>query len=157
MAALLDIRLIEILIARWRDDADGVTAMGYSQQGDRIHECAAELQDVLIALQHISKREIEDAFKAGWLHREQDWTETTHGIRGAHTNMTREQACRAYLRGEDIRFVIEQIAALDAAPEQSKFSGAGGGGVGFPAVHASESAPAPETLDAAPEQPREGE
>lgn len=42
----------EALIAlaeKWRTDAEGVTAMGYSQQGDRIRDCADELDAALSA------------------------------------------------------------------------------------------------------------
>jgi hypothetical protein len=31
------------LAEKWREEANGVTAMGYSQQGDRIRDCAGEL------------------------------------------------------------------------------------------------------------------
>lgn len=35
------------LARKWRNEADGVTAMGYSQQGDRMRDCAAELEQLL--------------------------------------------------------------------------------------------------------------
>lgn len=35
---------LQALIVKWRDEADGVTAMGYSQQGDRMRDCADELE-----------------------------------------------------------------------------------------------------------------
>jgi hypothetical protein len=38
---------IRELIEKWREEADGVTAMGYSQQGDRMRDCANELEALL--------------------------------------------------------------------------------------------------------------
>ena len=38
---------LEQMRDRWREEANGVTAMGYSQQGDRIRDCAAELDAYL--------------------------------------------------------------------------------------------------------------
>lgn len=35
------------LIAKWRDDAETVDAMGYSQRADRIRDCANELASAL--------------------------------------------------------------------------------------------------------------
>jgi hypothetical protein len=40
---------LRALIAKWRDEADGVTAMGYSQQADRMRDCADELEAALAA------------------------------------------------------------------------------------------------------------
>ena len=37
------------LAAKWPEEADGVTAMGYSQQGDRMRDCANELDAALLA------------------------------------------------------------------------------------------------------------
>ena len=37
------------LPARWRDEADGVAAMGYSQQAERMTDCADELERALAA------------------------------------------------------------------------------------------------------------
>ena len=35
------------LVAKWKEDALGVDAMGYSQQADRIRDCADELETAL--------------------------------------------------------------------------------------------------------------
>jgi hypothetical protein len=39
------------LVAKWREDACGVDAMGYSQQADRIRDCADELEAAGLATQ----------------------------------------------------------------------------------------------------------
>ena len=38
---------LRALMEKWRDEADGVTAMGYSQQADRMRDCADELAALL--------------------------------------------------------------------------------------------------------------
>ena len=40
---------VRSLVAKWRDEADGVQAMGYSQQADRMRDCADELREALKA------------------------------------------------------------------------------------------------------------
>lgn len=40
-------REVSALVAKWRDDAETVEAMGYSQQADRIRDCANELAAAL--------------------------------------------------------------------------------------------------------------
>lgn len=42
-----EVRAARGLIAKWRDDADGVRAMGYSQQAERMLDCADELANAL--------------------------------------------------------------------------------------------------------------
>ena len=40
-------REVAALVTKWRDDAETVEAMGYSQQADRIRDCANELAAAL--------------------------------------------------------------------------------------------------------------
>jgi hypothetical protein len=44
------------LVEKWREEADGVTAMGYSQQGDRMRDCADELSTLLTEAEAPSHR-----------------------------------------------------------------------------------------------------
>jgi hypothetical protein len=41
---------LRALSEKWRDESDGVEAMGYSQQADRMRDCADELVEVIRAL-----------------------------------------------------------------------------------------------------------
>ena len=45
-------KLIAALVKKWRYDAEGVEAMGYSQQADRIRDCANELAEALSVSQN---------------------------------------------------------------------------------------------------------
>jgi hypothetical protein len=40
-------KTLQALVKTWRAEADSVTAAGYSQQGDRLRDCADELEDAL--------------------------------------------------------------------------------------------------------------
>jgi hypothetical protein len=51
---------VAALVAKWRDEADGVTAMGYSQQGDRMRDCADELEAITPA-DHLLEGLLKDA------------------------------------------------------------------------------------------------
>jgi hypothetical protein len=57
---------VAALVAKWRDEADGVTAMGYSQQGDRMRDCADELEAVTLA-DHLLEGLLKDsAWRQQW-------------------------------------------------------------------------------------------